>query len=365
MRSENPPARRVAVYSGTFDPLTLGHEDVARRAVGLFDELILAVAMAHHKKTRFSLQERMAMAAESLKDLPVRVLPFDGLIMDFCREHGACAVVRGIRNLTDFGAFIDLGGFDAAANLAYQFVWGTFCDWHLEFAKPIFQGADEAAKAETRAATAWVLDVVLHVLHPFMPFITEELWGKIGNRTDMLMTRPWPKLEGLHNPGAEEEMDWVVRVISTIRGVRSVMNVPPSAQVDLLAAGLSDQAKGWAKTHEDLLVRLARLASLETQAAGERIAQAFSHGAVQMVVDGATLVMPLAGIIDLDKERARLEKELARVEAEVVKVDRKLGNPDFVAKAAPEVVEENRERRDEWLAAKAKLEEAMARLSGA
>ncbi len=102
MSAASASKRRIAVYSGTFDPLTLGHEDVARRAAGLFDELILAVATAHHKKTRFSLKERMAMAAEALSGLPVRVLPFDGLIMDFCREQGACAVVRGIRNLTDF-----------------------------------------------------------------------------------------------------------------------------------------------------------------------------------------------------------------------------------------------------------------------
>jgi valyl-tRNA synthetase len=255
--------------------------------------------------------------------------------------------------------------FDAAAGQAYQFVWGTFCDWHLEFAKPIFQGADEAAKAETRATTAWVLDTILHVLHPFMPFITEELWEKMGSRNDQLMLRGWPSLEGLHNEAAEQEMDWVVRVISTIRAVRSEMNVPPSAQVELLASGLSDQAKAWAGSHQDLLLRLARLSVFDTAAGADRVAQAFSHGAVQMVVDGATLVMPLAGIIDLDKERARLEKELAKVESEIVKVDRKLSNPDFMAKAAPEVVEENRERRDEWLAAKAKLEEAMQRLSGA
>jgi valyl-tRNA synthetase len=255
--------------------------------------------------------------------------------------------------------------FDAAAGAAYQFVWGTFCDWHLEFAKPIFQGSDEAAKAETRATTAWVLDTILHILHPFMPFITEELWAQMGGRSDQLMLRPWPQLDGLHNPAAEQEMDWVVRVISTIRAVRSEMNVPPSAQVELMVSGLGEQGRGWAGTHEDLLLRLARLSAIESHASGERIAQAFSHGAVQMVVDGATLVMPLAGIIDIDKERARLEKEAARVEQEIGKVDRKLSNPDFIAKAAPEVVEENRERRDEWLAAKAKLDEAMQRLSGA
>ncbi|MGE5515940.1 MAG: valine--tRNA ligase [Bacteroidota bacterium] len=255
--------------------------------------------------------------------------------------------------------------FDAAAGAAYQFVWGTFCDWYLEFAKPIFMGSDEAAKAETRATTAWVLDMILHVLHPFMPFITEELWAQMGGRNDQLMLRDWPKFEGLHDAAAEEEMDWVVRVISTVRGVRSEMNVPAGAQVDLLVSGLAPARQAWAKTHADLIVRLARLAALEPAAAGERVAQAFSHGAAQMVVDEATLVMPLAGVIEIDKERSRLEKEIARVEAEIGKVDKKFANPDFVARAAPEVVEENRERRVEWAAAKEKLQEALQRLSGA
>ncbi|WP_172822203.1 valine--tRNA ligase [Magnetospirillum moscoviense] len=255
--------------------------------------------------------------------------------------------------------------FDAAANAAYQFVWGTFCDWHLEFAKPIFGGTDEAAKAETRAATAWVLDVILHILHPFMPFITEELWAKLGGRTDQLMLRDWPRLDGVANPAAEQEMDWVVRVISTIRGVRSEMNVPASAKTELLTSGLDARTLEWGRTHQDLILRMARLDVVEWEASAARSVAVLAEGAVQMVVDGATLIMPLAGIIDIDKERARLEKELVRVEAEVVKVDRKLGNPDFVAKAAPEVVEENRERREEWLAAKAKLQEAIACLSGA
>ena len=262
-------------------------------------------------------------------------------------------------------AALDGYRFDAAAGAAYQFVWGTFCDWYLEFAKPIFSGADEGAKAETRATAAWVLDMILHVLHPFMPFITEELWVQMGGRADQLMLRDWPKFEGLHDAAAEEEMDWVVRVISTVRGVRSEMNVPAGAQVDLLVAGLAEGKQAWAKTHADLIVRLARLAAFESHAAGDRVAQAFSHGAAQMVVDEATLVMPLAGVIDIDKERVRLEKEIARVETEIGKVDKKFANPDFVAKAAPEVVEENRERRAEWSAAKEKLQEALQRLSGA
>lgn len=262
-------------------------------------------------------------------------------------------------------AALDGYRFDAAAGATYQFVWGTFCDWYLEFAKPIFSGSDEAAKAETRATAAWVLDMILHVLHPFMPFITEELWAQMGGRSDQLMLRDWPKFDGLHDSTAEEEMDWVVRVISTVRGVRSEMNVPAGAQVDLLVSGLDGGRAGWAKTHADLIVRLARLAAFEPHAGADRVAQAFSHGAAQMVVDEATLVMPLAGVIDIDKERVRLEKEITRVENEIAKVDKKFANPDFVAKAAPEVVEENRERRAEWSAAKEKLQEALQRLSGA
>ncbi|TAN63982.1 MAG: valine--tRNA ligase, partial [Magnetospirillum sp.] len=255
--------------------------------------------------------------------------------------------------------------YDAAALGAYQFVWGSFCDWYLEFAKPIFTGTDDGTKAETRATAAWVLDQTLHILHPLMPFITEELWQQTADRSEALMLRPWPKLEGLHDAAAEDEMDWVVRVVSAVRAVRSEMNVPPATQVDLLGSGLAARTLDWAKTHGDLILRLGRLAAFDAQASSQRVAQASSHGAAQMVVDEATLVMPLAGVIDLDKERARLDKEIARLDGEIAKVDKKLGNADFVAKARPEVVEEQHERRAEWSASIAKLKEALERLSGA
>ena len=117
-------APRVAVYSGTFDPLTLGHEDVVRRSAGLFDEVILAVAVAHHKKTRFTLQERMAMASDATAGMGrIRVLPFEGLIMDFCREHGASAVVRGIRNITDFDYEAQMAAMNRKLNPAVETVF--------------------------------------------------------------------------------------------------------------------------------------------------------------------------------------------------------------------------------------------------
>jgi valyl-tRNA synthetase len=259
-------------------------------------------------------------------------------------------------------AALDAYRFDAAAGAAYQFVWGTFCDWYLEFAKPIFMDAPDdekgsAAKAETRATAAWVLDTVLHVLHPFMPFITEELWAQMGGRSDELMLRPWPRLDGLHDVAAEEETDWVVRLISSIRSVRSEMNVPPSAEAPLALGGLTAAKAGWLDTHKALILRLARLSAIGPADAGS------AKNAVQFVIDEATAFINLAGLIDFDKERARLEKEIARVEGEIAKVDKKFSNPDFVARAAPEVVEENRERREEWSAAKTKLQEALQRLS--
>jgi pantetheine-phosphate adenylyltransferase len=116
--------KRIAVYSGTFDPVTLGHEDVARRAAGLFDELVIAVAVAHHKKTRFSLDERMALVRQALgADARIRVEPFDGLIMDFCRQQGACAVVRGIRNVTDFDYEAQMAAMNRKLNPAVETVF--------------------------------------------------------------------------------------------------------------------------------------------------------------------------------------------------------------------------------------------------
>jgi len=262
------------------------------------------------------------------------------------------------------GQSIESYRFDAAALGAYHFVWGTFCDWFLEFAKPIFTGTDAAAQAETRATAAWVFDQILHMLHPMMPFITEELWGQIAQRPAPLMRCAWPDLAGLSDPGAEAEIDWLVRVIGAVRGVRSEINVPPAAQVTLLVDGLAADKQGWAATHRDLIVRLARLGSLDWQPSPAARAAAVAEGAAQIVVDEATLVMPLGGIIDIAHERARLDKEIARVEAEIAKVDKKLANADFMARAPEEVVAEQHERRADWGATRANLIEARGRLGG-
>jgi valyl-tRNA synthetase len=251
--------------------------------------------------------------------------------------------------------------FNEAANALYQFTWGSFCDWYIEFTKPILLGSDEDAKAETRAVTAWVLAEIVHYLHPLMPFITEELWEHLaGDKAGRLITARWPAhAKTIRDAAASAEMDWVVRLISTVRAVRAEMNVPAGAQIALLLKDAGPESVRRLKTHHDLILRLARLASadpLSTEAPKD---------AVQAVLDEATIVLPLAGVIDLAQERARLAKEIARLESDVDKIAKKLGNEQFIAKAKPEVVEEQRERHDEAVQARDKLKAALERLKSA
>jgi valyl-tRNA synthetase len=245
--------------------------------------------------------------------------------------------------------------FNDAAQALYQLVWNVFCDWYLEFAKPIFQGTDESAKAETRATAAWSLQQILKLLHPVMPFITEELWEQFGESGSLMLTA-WPDLT-FRDEQAESEIDWLVRLISEIRTVRAEMNVPPSAKLSLKVKDQSTQTEARLSRYQSIVQTLARLDSIET-GVGEG-----GKGAVQLVVDEATLFLPLADIIDLAAERARLEKEIGKLDAEIAKLDGKLNNEAFVSKAKPEVVEEQRERRAEADAVRHKLAEAVKRIS--
>ena len=255
------------------------------------------------------------------------------------------------------GQGIEAYKFNDAANGVYGFTWNTFCDWYLEFAKPVFNGTDEAAKAETRATAAWVLDRILVMLHPFMPYITEELWEKTAEgRDSRLITASWPEGAGLDAPDASAEMDWVVGLITAVRSVRSEMNVPPGAKVPLLLKGTGDITKARLDTHRPLIETLARLESL-TLSEDEA-----PKGAAQFVVEEATAILPLADVIDIDAERARLKKEMDKQAGEIAKIDKKLSNPGFLAKAPPEVVEEQKDRRAEAEAVVAKLTEALKRL---
>ncbi|HYF22732.1 MAG TPA: valine--tRNA ligase [Caulobacteraceae bacterium] len=250
--------------------------------------------------------------------------------------------------------------FDDVANALYRFIWNVFCDWYLELAKPILNGDDEAAKAETRATAAWVLDQCLKLLHPVMPFLTEELWDKTASfgraRDGMLITADWPALpDAWVDPEAEAEIGWLIALIGEVRSIRSEMNVPPSARAPLAVVGAQAATRERLASHRDLILTMGRLSDL-------REAEAAPAGAVPFVVGEATGALSIAEFIDFAAERARLTKEIGALNGEIDKAARKLSNPDFVARAPEEVIEENRERLAEAEAAKAKLEQALGRL---
>ncbi len=270
--------------------------------------------------------------------------------------------IRGetVKTVAEVTKALEAPAFDEAAGALYRFVWNVFCDWYLELAKPILNGDDAAAKAETRAMAAWALDVILKLLHPVMPFITEELWQKTAvfgpARDTMLISAQWPELPAEWiDADAEAEIGWLVETVGEIRSIRAEMNVPPSAKPALSIIGAGAETKARLARHRDLLLTLARLDSL-------REAEASPAGSVPIVMGEATGALAIADFIDLTAEKARLTKEIAGHAGEIEKVNKKLGNPDFLARAKEEVVEENRERLAEAEAAKAKLQAALSRL---
>ncbi len=256
---------------------------------------------------------------------------------------------------------LDAYRFDEAAGRLYQFVWGTFCDWYIEFTKPILQGDDDAPRRETQATMAWVSGRILHLLHPIMPFITEELWHSLaGDNAGLLISAPWPDFTpDAMDRDAAAEMKWVVAAISAIRAARAEMNVPPAARMPLLVRDAEPVALERLAQHSDHFVRLARIERIEEVDA----AVATPSGAVQIVVDGATLVLPLGEVVDLAREKARLAKEIGRLDGEIAKIAAKLGNPQFIAKAKPEVVEDQREREADASRDRDRLRAAYDRLA--
>jgi len=252
-------------------------------------------------------------------------------------------------------------GFDGAANGLYRFIWNTFCDWYIELAKPLLNGEDEAAKAETQATIGWALDVILKLLHPIMPFLTEELWAQTADLgalrgEGMLITAQWPKLaDSLIDPDADAEIGLIVAAVSEGRSVRAELNVPHSAKPSLLVIEATGEQREVFRTHASVIAQTLRVADVQ-------FVEQAPQGAIPFVVNGATLALPVAEFIDLTAERARLAKEIAGHASDIAHVMKKLGNPAFVANAKEEVVEENRERLAESETAKAKLEHALSLL---
>jgi valyl-tRNA synthetase len=276
--------------------------------------------------------------------------------------------------------------FNDAAGAIYRFVWNVYCDWYLELAKPVLLGEEGSAKAETRAMIAWARDEILKLLHPFMPFITEELWAVTAMRDTLLVLTPWPRKAGLSaaelaqvvavgpsdaviptvvleldaggfsDPEAEAEIGWVVDLVTAIRSVRAEMNIPPATLTPLVLAAASAETKARAQRWNEVIKRLSRLSDIS-------FSDGAPEGAVQVLVRGEVAALPLKGVIDLAVERARLEKEIGKAEGDIKRVDAKLANEKFVANAPEEIVEEEKEKREAAVARKTKLREALERLS--
>lgn len=247
--------------------------------------------------------------------------------------------------------------FNEAAGRIYQFAWHSYCDWFLEFAKPVFMGTDETAKKEVRAVSAWGLDQIMRMLHPFMPFITEEIWQHLTGQNDWLTQVGWPKVSAsLIDTKATEEIEWLVKLITEVRAVRAEMNVPAAAQIPLIVQGASFETIARIERHRPLILRLARLSQLDCKD------KFLSTGAAQIILGEATLFLPLADVIDFSKERERLIKESQKLQTEIDKISAKLGNQDFIARAPEEVVDEQRERQEDLTATHARLQSALRHL---
>jgi valyl-tRNA synthetase len=294
--------------------------------------------------------------------------------------------VRATREVTEA---IQGYRFNEAANAIYRFVLNVFCDWYVELAKPVLMGDASATKTETRAMVAWARDESLKLLHPFMPFITEELWTVTDRRDGLLALAPWsrkadaltpeqvalmaaasptdplvpPVLIDIETPdftdqAAEAEIGWLVDLVTAIRSVRAEMNIPPATLTPLVLAGASAETRERVPRWSEVIKRMARLSDVS-------FAEHAPEGAVQLLVRGEVAALPLKGVIDLAAEKVRLDKEIAKADADIKRVDAKLSNEKFVANAPDEIVEEEKEKREAAIARKEKILEALERLKHA
>lgn len=247
--------------------------------------------------------------------------------------------------------------FNDAANALYAFTWGKVCDWYVEFAKPLLSSEDDATKAETRATMGWVLDQCMIMLHPIMPFITEELWSQTAERDGMLVHEDWPTYGSeLVNADADREMNWVIQTIEAVRSTRAQMNVPAGSKIPMVATQITDVNDAAFSANQALIFKLARLDSLEK-------VEDFPKGCATVAVDGATFGLPLAGVIDVAAEKARLEKNLGKLAKELGGLRGRLNNPKFVASAPEEVVTEAKANLAAREEEEAKLKAALERVA--
>ena len=251
--------------------------------------------------------------------------------------------------------------FNEAAGALYKFIWNTLCDWYLELIKPLLAGMDDAAKQETRMVCGYVLDESLKLLHPFMPFVTEELWERRAEgraeAKGFLMHQSWPSTEPFTDEAAAEEINWVIDMITELRSLRNDLGVPAGSKLPLTLVNAGAEIENRAMSHEDVLKRLARLEDIS-------MTDATPEGAVTAVIGETMSALSVADIVDIDEARNRLDKELAQLDKDIKSTEGKLSNEKFVSRAPPEIVEENRERIRDWSARREKLKAARKGLEG-
>lgn len=270
-------------------------------------------------------------------------------------------LVHEVKRVTEeIDRMIEMYRFNEAANVVYGFVWGTFCDWYLEISKPVLYAGGELAD-EVRKTTGWALKQILNLLNPFMPFITEELYTAFykTSEDDRLITLAWPSFpDSYADEGAKEELNWLQDVIREIRSLRADMNVPAGAQITLLVKDASDITRSRVDLYSEVFCKMARLEKVE-------LTTEVPAGAVQSVIGEATILLPIADIIDLDVERARLNKVIGKLDLDIKKIDKKLDNDKFIQNAPEEVIAEQKSRRKEALTKRDKLSDALRQLESA
>lgn len=294
-----------------------------------------------------------------------RFAEMNGVKLDpqFVPEAASLTINRWIltelaRTARDVTEAIETYRFNDAASALYRFVWNQFCDWYLELLKPVFNGEDEGAKAESQACAAYVLEEIYKLLHPFMPFMTEELWahtaGAGKERQGLVCHAEWPT-PAYADEASADETNWLIELVTGIRSVRAEMNVPPGAIAPLVIVGANPQTRARVERHEPAIRRLARVE-------GITLIDEAPKGAAQIVIGEATACLPLGSLIDLKAEASRLDKAIGKANAEAERIRGKLGNEKFVANAKPEVVEAERERLAELEQQLASLGVALARV---
>ncbi|WP_340161665.1 valine--tRNA ligase [uncultured Hoeflea sp.] len=262
------------------------------------------------------------------------------------------------RTANEVKTAIEAYKFNEASSALYRFVWNQVCDWYLELLKPVFNGEDEAAKVEARACAAHVLSEAVKLLHPFMPFMTEELWEHLaGTGAGLACHAAWPQ-PVFDDEAAAAEINWLIDLVSGLRSVRAEMNVPPSAKAPLVMVGTNATTEARLLRHDPAIKQLARVTDIVLETS-------VPAGSAQIVVGEATACLPLGDLIDLTAEKARLEKAKAKVTADVDKIEKKLANEKFVANAKPEIVEAEREKLVELSGQVDKLTAAIERLAQA